>query len=78
MSDRYLRRSEVQHSTGLSRSSIYRRIGNGTFPAPFNIGGRCVRWRERDLVDWKHSHLRSARCPANDSGPTNQLAPSIN
>ena len=41
MSDRYLRRSEVQHSTGLSRSSIYRRIANGTFPTPFKIGGHC-------------------------------------
>ena len=65
MSDRYLRRSEVERSTGLSRSTIYRRIGEGTFPAPFNLGGNCVRWREQDLIEWKQSHPRSFD-PAND------------
>jgi prophage regulatory protein len=47
MSDRYLRRSEVERSTGLSRSTIYRRINEGSFPAPYNLGGSCVRWREQ-------------------------------
>jgi len=51
MSDRYLRRTDVEHQSGLSRSTIYRRINDGTFPAPFYLGGNCVRWRERDLVD---------------------------
>jgi prophage regulatory protein len=66
MSDRYLRRSEVEHQTGLSRSTIYRRINDGTFPAPFNLGGNCVRWREQDLVEWRQSHSRAVRTPAND------------
>jgi len=65
MSDRYLRRSEVERSTGLSRSTIYRRINEGSFPAPYNLGGSCVRWREQDLVEWKNSHTRSLRA-AND------------
>lgn len=66
MSDRYLRRSEVELSTGLSRSSIYRRINDGSFPAPFHLGGNCVRWKEQDLIDWKHSHQKSLQ-PANDN-----------
>lgn len=66
MSDRYLRRSEVEHCTGLSRSTIYRRINDGSFPAPFNLGGNCVRWREFDLVEWKQSHSRTFQPPAND------------
>lgn len=66
MSDCYLRRSEVERSTGLSRSTIYRRIKEGSFPAPFNLGGHCVRWRERDLVEWKQSHGRIIQLPAND------------
>lgn len=59
MTDRYLRRTEIERSTGLSRSSIYRRIQEGTFAAPYNLGGNCVRWREQDLVDWKSSHERA-------------------
>ena len=66
MSNRYLRRIEVEHQTGLSRSTIYRRINDGTFPAPFNIGGNCVRWREHDLVEWKQSHSRTVHVPSND------------
>jgi len=66
MSDRYLRRCEVELSTGLSRSTIYRRINKGSFPAPYNLGGNCVRWREHDLVEWKQSHSRALRVPAND------------
>ena len=66
MSDRYLRRSDVEHFSGLSRSTIYRRIGEGTFPAPFSLGGNCVRWREQDLVEWMQSHSPSLRTPAND------------
>lgn len=66
MSDRYLRRTEVEHSTGLSRSTIYRRISEGTFPAPYCLGGNCVRWREQDLVEWKQRHSRALRAPAND------------
>ena len=66
MSDRYLRRSEVELSTGLSRSTIYRRIQERTFPAPYNLGGSCVRWREQDLVQWKQSHAPTIVAAAND------------
>ena len=66
MSDRYLRRSEVELSTGLSRSSIYRRINDGSFPAPYCLGGNCVRWREQDLINWKRSHQKSLQ-PVNDN-----------
>lgn len=66
MADRYLRRSEVEHQTGISRSTIYRRMHDGTFHAPFNLGGNCVQWRDQDLVEWKQSHPRAFRAPVND------------
>jgi hypothetical protein len=34
MTDRYLRRTEVESSTSLGRSTIYRRIADGIFPRP--------------------------------------------
>ena len=63
--DKYLRRREVEKVTGLSRSTIYRRIDQGTFPRPFDLGGNAVRWRERDLVVWKSNH-RPTGVAAND------------
>lgn len=53
MIDRFLRRKEVEAATGLSRSAIYRRIANGTFPAPQDLGGNTVRWPESAIDEWK-------------------------
>ena len=65
INDKYLRRREVEKVTGLSRSTIYRRIEQGTFPRPFDLGGNAVRWRETDLVAWKSAH-RPTGLAAND------------
>ena len=39
-----LRLPEVKKSTGLSRSTIYLRISQGTFPKPVCLGRRAVGW----------------------------------
>jgi prophage regulatory protein len=57
--DRYLRRTEVEKLTGLSRSSIYRHISNGAFPRPFALTRRSVRWRESELIGWMGQHERT-------------------
>jgi prophage regulatory protein len=33
----------------LSRSTLYRKVQAGTFPAPFKISERCSGWRESDI-----------------------------
>lgn len=38
--------------TGLSRPTIYRKVGDKTFPAPVKISSRAVAWREEDLALW--------------------------
>ena len=43
MSDRLLRRPEVEELTGLSRASIYRWMGSGKFPPPVRVGSIAVR-----------------------------------
>jgi prophage regulatory protein len=35
--------------TGLGRSTIYRWIAEGSFPAPVRLGRRAVAWRWSDL-----------------------------
>ena len=55
--DRLLRLSEVQTRTALGRSTIYRKMREGSFPKPLKIGARAVRWIESEIEAWK------AACP---------------
>ena len=41
---RILRFHQVQARTGLSRSTIYRRLAGGSFPKPLSLGARAVGW----------------------------------
>lgn len=50
--DRILRREEVETLTGLSRSTLYRRIHAGTFPVPLDLGGGAVGWHESAVLQW--------------------------
>jgi predicted DNA-binding transcriptional regulator AlpA len=44
-----MRRVEVERETGLSRSTIYQRVKDGTFPAPLKIGPGSTGWRVADI-----------------------------
>ncbi|MFM0382849.1 helix-turn-helix transcriptional regulator [Paraburkholderia dipogonis] len=44
-----LRRKQVEAATGLSRSTIYQRIRDKTFPAAVQLGPRAVGWRAGDI-----------------------------
>jgi prophage regulatory protein len=57
-----LRRKQVETRTGLSRSTIYARIAEGTFPAPINLcGGRAVGWIESEIDTWLRSRIEASR-----------------
>ena len=47
-----LRLPEVKQTTGLSKSSIYARIAEGTFPKQISLGPRLVVWVESDIQNW--------------------------
>jgi len=49
---RIIRLKEVIESTGLARSTIYKYIGEGTFPKPVSLGDRCVGWVCEEVQDW--------------------------
>lgn len=49
---RLYRRQDVESLTGLSRSSIYQKIADGTFPAPVRLSERAVAWRAEDIAEW--------------------------
>lgn len=50
--DRILRIKTVLERTGLSRSTLYRKMQNGTFPRQVRIAVRCAGWRESDVDKW--------------------------
>lgn len=51
MRDELLTIAEVVAMTRLSKSTIYRRIGEGSFPRSLKISG-CTRWRRSDVERW--------------------------
>ena len=57
MSNKILRLPEVKTRTGLSRSTIYLRIANSTFPARVALGERAVGWLESDIDAWIQSRI---------------------
>ena len=52
--DGILRIKAVLQRTGLSRSTMYRKMQSGTFPPAIKISTRCVGWREADVAAWLH------------------------
>lgn len=49
---RILRLTSVLDRTGLSRSTLYRKMQFGTFPRQLRISARCAGWRESDVEAW--------------------------
>ena len=55
--DRILRLDKVLDLTGLSRSTLYRKVDDGTFPGQIKIAARCVGWRESAVNEWMRNPL---------------------
>lgn len=50
--DRILRLRAVLDRTGLSRSTLYRKIQEGRFPRQIALGVRSAGWRESAVSAW--------------------------
>jgi prophage regulatory protein len=56
-----LRLPAVIANIGLSRSSIYFRVAEGTFPRPVSLGARAVGWLESDIQEWLRQRVELSR-----------------
>jgi prophage regulatory protein len=58
--------------TGLSRSTLYRKVDAGTFPHQISISTRCAAWRQSAVEDWLRNPMSysaaSADRPAHRNG----------
>ena len=52
MTNKFIRRPEVEDLVQLSRSTIYLMIQRGEFPSPVKLGRRAVAWRVTDIESW--------------------------
>ena len=50
--DRFIRISTVLERTGLSRSTLYRKVQDGSFPRQLKLSERCAGWRESAVTAW--------------------------
>ncbi len=50
--DRILRMRTILERTGLSRSTVYRKMQEGTFPQKVKLSEHCCGWRESELNRW--------------------------
>ena len=56
---RFLRLDDMIASTGLSESTIRRRVREGEMPKPTALTKRCVGWWESDFAAWASEHRAS-------------------
>lgn len=58
--DALLTINTVAAVTGLSASSIYRKLSEG-FPQPIRMGARCTRWKAADVTAWLRKQAAQAK-----------------
>ncbi|MCP8687173.1 helix-turn-helix transcriptional regulator [Marinobacterium sedimentorum] len=54
---RLLRLPEVLYLTAQCRSSVYRKIKEGTFPASVGLGANSVAWVEEEVLAWIQARI---------------------
>ena len=52
MRTRLMRMGDVQSAVSLSKTELYRRMDNGTFPKPVRLGPQRIAFLEKDVENW--------------------------
>jgi prophage regulatory protein len=68
MTHTILRLPAVKAHTGLSRSTIYLRVSQGSFPKPVSLGARAVGWVEAEIQGWLDQQIESSRMTIPEKG----------
>ena len=63
MSNKILRLPQVKDRTGLSRSTIYLRMQENTFPKQVSLGERMVGWLDYEVDEWLSERVELSSKP---------------
>ena len=76
---RFIRLNEVLSRTGYSRTSIYRKMEEGSFPKSVKLGGplrdpslfdcRAIAWIEDEVDQWAESRIEERNSGSTDVPP---------
>ncbi|KIX57438.1 helix-turn-helix transcriptional regulator [Burkholderia pseudomallei] len=58
---RILRIADVCGKVGMPRSTIYRAVTRGEFPAPIKLGEKASGWLESELDAWIDARVAASR-----------------
>lgn len=60
-SDSILRLPAVLQRTGLTRSTVYRKIAEGSFPQQVRLNTRCAGWYASEVAVWMATLRQNSR-----------------
>jgi prophage regulatory protein len=69
----FLRRRDVVHLTGLSYSTIYRKMRLGQFPGRVKLSEKTVGWRETEVRAWMDQCERIPAATPTPAAPVTSL-----
>lgn len=55
--DRFIRVGDVSAMVGLGKTTIYKYVAEGHFPAPVALGGNRVAWLESEVLNWMRERV---------------------
>lgn len=58
--DRFLSRAEIEAITGLSYTTLWRRMKVGEFPSPVQLSPNRVGWPKSAIVDWVQGRIAAS------------------
>lgn len=64
MTERLLKKAEVEQITSLSATEIQRREKDGTFPQHLSISPKRVAWIASEIEAWVQAKIKNARSNA--------------
>jgi prophage regulatory protein len=64
MTERLLKKAEVEQITSLSATEIQRREKDGTFPRHLSISPKRVAWIASEIEAWVQAKIKNARSNA--------------
>ena len=61
----FLRQPQVLRLVPVSKSTLWRRVGEGMFPTPVKLSSRVTAWRVEDVRDWIEAQAGQRSRPPN-------------